>query len=298
MPATPLIGARRLALIDRVVDLRDHLDRTREAGLSVGLVPTMGSLHEGHLSLVRRAAADCDVAVVTVFVNPLQFGPDEDLATYPRDLEADVERAAGAGAAVVFAPSVDEMYRTHSATTVDAGRLADVYEGASRPGHFGGVATVVAKLFNGAGPCRAYFGEKDWQQLLVVRALVDDLFLPVEVVGCPTVREPDGLACSSRNAGLAPEERRAARVLSEALAGAATLVEAGEDDPDVVRRHVTDTVAREPMVSLDYAAAVRASDLAPLDRVDGEVRVLVAAQVGATRLIDNVGVSTRGQGAR
>ncbi|MGI9022120.1 MAG: pantoate--beta-alanine ligase [Acidimicrobiales bacterium] len=319
MRAPHLIGPRRTApsrvvVLARPADLRHHLDQARAAGLRVGVVPTMGSLHEGHLSLLRRAAADCDVVVVTIFVNPLQFGPGEDLATYPRDLDTDVELAAGAGAAVVFAPSVDEMYPAPapcpngvaapcpngvaapcpngvSATTVEVGALGEVYEGASRPGHFAGVATVVAKLLNAAGPCRAHFGEKDWQQLVVVRAMVDNLFLPVAVVGCPTVREPDGLACSSRNVRLAPDERRAARVLFEALSGAATLVRAGEDDPDAVRRHLVDTIAREPLVSLDYAAVVRACDLAPLDRVTGDVRLLVAARVGATRLIDNLGVT-------
>ncbi|HEV3402226.1 MAG TPA: pantoate--beta-alanine ligase, partial [Acidimicrobiales bacterium] len=272
-------------------DLRAALDHARSAGLTVGLVPTMGALHQGHLSLIRRSAAECDLTVVTVFVNPLQFGPNEDLATYPRDLGADLRAAAAAGADVVFAPTVAEMYPEPTVTTVHVDGLVDVLEGASRPGHFAGVATVVAKLLNLAGPCRAYFGEKDWQQLVVVRRLVRDLDFPVEVVGCQTVRDRDGLACSSRNVRLSPDERRAATVLSRALADAAALVEARERDPDTIRRRLTEVVASEPLVRLDYAEVVRAADLAPLERLEGDVRLLVAARVGATRLIDNVGVT-------
>jgi len=284
-------------VFDRVADVRAHLDAARAAGRRVGLVPTMGSLHEGHLSLVRRAAAECDTVALTVFVNPLQFGPGDDLDSYPRHLDADIEHAAGSGAAVVFAPSVAEMYPEPSGTTIEVGALADVYEGASRPGHFAGVATVVAKLFHAAGPCRAYFGEKDWQQVLVVRRMVDDLFFPVEVVTCPTVREHDGLACSSRNVRLTPDERRAARSLFEALSGAAALVDAGQHDPEAIRRHLTGIITREPLVALDYAAVVRAHDLAPLTEAKtGEARLIVAARIGTTRLIDNLALTTAAPG--
>ncbi|HEX8770951.1 MAG TPA: pantoate--beta-alanine ligase, partial [Acidimicrobiales bacterium] len=193
---------------------RKELDAARAAGRSVGFVPTMGALHDGHLSLIRRAAAECDVTAVSIFVNPLQFTSPDDLANYPRDVDGDVRAARGAGAEIVFAPTVDDIYAGgRPATVVHVGGLSDVLEGASRPGHFDGVATVVGKLFNLAGPCRAYFGEKDWQQLGVVRRLAADLSFPVEVVGCPTVREADGLACSSRNVRLSPEERAAALVL-------------------------------------------------------------------------------------
>jgi len=277
-------------VIDRVADLETHLDGARAAGLTVGLVPTMGSLHQGHLSLVRRAADECDVVAVTVFVNPLQFGAQEDLATYPRRLAADVGVVTRGGGNIVFAPSVAEMYPTPVTATVGFAGLTDVLEGASRPDHFAGVATVVARLLHAAGPCRAYFGEKDWQQFLVVRRLVDDLAFPVEVVACPTVRDPDGLACSSRNTRLSPAERGAALSLSRALAGAEALVHAGERDPVAVRRHLVDAVASEPLADLDYAAVVRPHDLAPLDRLTGEVRLLLAATVGDTRLIDNVGI--------
>ncbi len=291
-------------VIDRVAELRTRLDGARAQGLSVGLVPTMGALHQGHLSLIRRATDECDVVAVTVFVNPLQFAPGEDLATYPRTLDADLDVVTEGGGDIVFAPSEAEMYPgpTHATTTATATRpfgvLTDVYEGRSRPGHFAGVATVVARLFDATGACRAYFGEKDWQQLLVVRRLVDDLSLPVDVVACPTVREADGLACSSRNARLSSDERRVAVALSGALAATAALIDAGEHDPAVVRRHLADSVVGEPLVDLEYAAVVRADDLAPLDRLAGEVRLLVAAKVGGTRLIDNVGVTVRADASR
>ena len=267
-----------MRVLDRGDQLRKELDAARAAGQRVGLVPTMGALHEGHASLIRRSAAECELTAVSVFVNPLQFGPAEDLTTYPRDLDHDVEVAAAAGAAVLFAPSVEEMYPggPPSVTVHVAG--VDTLEGASRPGHFDGVATVVAKLFNLAGPCRAYFGEKDWQQLEVVRRLVADLSFPVEVVGCPTVREADGLACSSRNVHLSPAEREAATVLYRALTTAATAMAAGECNLEFVRRIIANIVAKEPLVTLDYAEA----------RPD---RLLVAARIGDVRLIDNVGVS-------
>ena len=266
-----------MRVLDRGDQLRKDLDAARAAGHRVGLVPTMGFLHEGHTSLIRRSAAECDVTAVTVFVNPLQFGPSEDLATYPADLDHDLEEAEAAGAAVLFAPSVDEMYPggPPSVTVHVAG--VDTMEGASRPGHFDGVATVVAKLFNLAGPCRAYFGEKDWQQLQVVRGLAADLSFPVEVVGCPTVREADGLACSSRNVRLSPAEREAATVLYRALSTAATAMAAGECNLEFVRRIMANIVAKEPLATLDYAEA----------QPD---RVLVAASIGSVRLIDSLEV--------
>ena len=262
-----------MRVLDRGDQLRKELDAARAAGRTVGLVPTMGALHEGHASLIRRSAAECDLTAVTVFVNPLQFGPSEDFATYPRDLAGDVDVAAAAGAGLLFAPPVDDMY-PHGAPAVSvtvAGE--DMLEGAARPGHFDGVATVVAKLFNLAGPCRAYFGEKDWQQLGVVRRLAADLSFPVEVVGCPTVREPDGLACSSRNVKLSPAERAAAPVLYRALTTAALARAAGECD---VRSLMVNMVAKEPLAVLDYAEAM-------------PDRLLIAARFGSVRLIDNVG---------
>ena len=258
-----------MRVLDRGDQLRKELDAARAAGRTVGLVPTMGALHQGHASLIHRSARECDLTAVTVFVNPLQFGPSEDLDSYPADLASDISVATAAGAALLFAPPVDDMYPGgRPGVTVHVSGV-DMLEGASRPGHFDGVATVVAKLFNLAGPCRAYFGEKDWQQLGVVRRLAVDLSFPGEVVGCPTVREPDGLACSSRNGKLSPTEREAATVLYRALTAAA-----GEPDP---RRRMAEVVAGEPLATLDYAEVV-------------EDRLLIAARIGGVRLIDNMRV--------
>ncbi len=279
-------------MVDRAEVFRKALDQARAGASTVGLVPTMGALHEGHASLIRRSASECDLTAVTIFVNPLQFGPAEDLATYPRDLGADVAVAEDVGAGVVFAPDEAEMYPGGPpATTVSVAGLSEGLEGASRPGHFAGVATVVTKLFALAGPCRAYFGEKDFQQLAVVRRLVADLSFPVDVVGCPTVREADGLACSTRNARLSAEERAAAPVLHRALEDAAAAVGSGGRDADRLRRLMRDRVASEPLARLDYAEVVDAATLVPVERVSGDVRLVLAAWVGATRLIDNRGVT-------
>jgi pantoate--beta-alanine ligase len=263
-------------VIDGIDAFRKELDVARVSGRTAGLVPTMGYLHEGHASLIRRSAAECDVTAVTVFVNPLQFGANEDLTAYPRDLERDVAIAESAGASIVFAPSVEEMYPGGPVlTSIRVAQVSDGMEGASRRGHFDGVATVVAKLFAIAGPCRAYFGEKDFQQLAVVRRMATDLSLPVEVVGCAIVREADGLAMSSRNVYLSPDERAAATVLHRALgAGAGDL----ENAADVMAA----AVAAEPLAQLDYAEVIE---------TDHEYRLLIAARVGTTRLIDNLGVA-------
>jgi pantoate--beta-alanine ligase len=280
---------------NRIADFRAALDDARAAGKRVGLVPTMGYLHAGHRSLVQRSAKENDVTAVTVFVNPLQFAPTDDLAAYPRDLERDTELAAEAGAGVLFAPSVEEMYPTgEPLTSVRVGTVSEPLEGRWRPGHFDGVATVVAKLFAITGPCRAYFGEKDYQQLAVVRRMAADLSLPVEVVGCPTVREPDGLALSSRNVYLTPEERAVAPVLHEALAAAKRCIEEqGERDPAEVRRVMHELLAAEPAFSVDYAEVVNASDLTTPTRLVGAVRLLVAARLGKARLIDNTEADAR-----
>ncbi len=284
-------------VIDRGDVLRKELDRERAAGRTVGLVPTMGALHPGHASLIRRSAAECDVTAVTVFVNPLQFAAGEDLSRYPRDLAADLEIAGEAGAAVVFAPPVEEMFPGgRSATTVHVAGLSEGLEGASRPGHFDGVATVVARLFNLAGPVRAYFGEKDFQQLAVVRRMVADLGLPVAVVGCRTVRDHDGVAWSSRNGYLSAGERAAAPVLVRALdEGARVIGDHGRRHAHEVRKLMARIVAAEPLALLDYAEVVDADTLVPLDVVSPgtEVRLVLAAWVGGTRLIDNVGVTVR-----
>ena len=277
---------------ETIADLRAALETARRAGKSVGLVPTMGALHAGHASLVTRAATDCDVVVVTVFVNPLQFGANEDLSAYPRSLAADIFLADEAGAHHVFAPSTEEMYGAGMVTTVSVtGPLTGVLEGASRPTHFDGVATVVAKLFSIVGPCTAYFGEKDFQQLAVVRRMAADLSMPVDVVGCPTVRDADGLALSSRNAYLEPDERRVAPTLHRALVAGADCVRSGETDPSVVEQAMADVVAGEPAFDLDYAAVVDAATFATPDPLAGDLRLLIAARLGKARLIDNLGVS-------
>jgi pantoate--beta-alanine ligase len=281
-------------LLREVAAFSAALDAERAAGRTVGLVPTMGALHAGHRSLVERAAAECDVVAVTIFVNPLQFGPNEDLDRYPRSLEADCALVEGAGAAYVLAPSVEEMYGSGSLTTVSVvGAMTDVLEGASRPGHFNGVATVVAKLFAMTGRCRAYFGEKDWQQLAVVRQMARDLSFPVEIVPCATVREPSGLALSSRNAYLADDERRPAEALHRALREGAAAIDAGETDPGVVRGRMDAVISCEPLLELDYAEVVDADSLQVPEPLTGSLRLLVAARLrsGSARLIDNFGAT-------
>ena len=268
---------------------REACDGARMEGNLLGFVPTMGALHDGHLSLVARAREECDVVAVSIFVNPLQFGPSEDLAAYPRDLERDLLLMEKDGADLAFTPGADEMYPGgRPEATVDPGPLGEVLEGASRPGHFRGVCTVVAKLLGLVGPSRAYFGEKDAQQLAVIRRMVVDLDMPVEVLGCPTLREEDGLAMSSHNAYLSHEERAASTCLYEALARATWLVEGGERDPNVLKAEMAKRIGAEPLAALDYVAIVDDERFAEVDRLDGPARALVAARIGNTRLIDNL----------
>ena len=276
-------------VIERIGELRDRLRQDRARGARVGLVPTMGALHAGHRSLIERARRDDDVVVVSVFVNPLQFGPGEDFERYPRTLDRDVEACAAAGADVVFAPSAAEMFPAPAATAVSVAGLCEPLEGAARPGHMEGVATVVAKLFGIVGECSAYFGEKDFQQLVVIRRMVADLSIDVRVVGCPTVRDPDGLALSSRNAYLSPAERAQAPALHRALEAGAALVAAGETDPAAVEAAMASVIAACPLAEIDYAAAVDPNTLAADGPLSGEVRLVLAARFGRARLIDNIG---------
>lgn len=279
-------------LIDRIAELRAATDACRAGRGTVGLVPTMGYLHEGHRSLMRIARSECDLVVVSIFVNPLQFGPTEDLERYPRDLDGDVAACRDEEVDVVFAPATTEMYpRGAPVTTVHVARLTDGLCGAFRPGHFDGVTTVVTKLFAITGPCRAYFGRKDAQQLAVVRRMASDLDLPVTVVGCPLVREVDGLALSSRNAYLDAEDRRAAPVLSRALFAAAAAARAGERDTARLRATARDVLAAEPRVAVEYLECVDPETLesiASLPAIGPGVLLAAAIRVGATRLIDNV----------
>jgi pantoate--beta-alanine ligase len=279
-----------------VDDVRRCCDDARRAGRTVGLVPTMGGFHEGHRSLMRAARADADLVVVSLFVNPTQFGPDEDLDTYPRDLAGDAAIAATEDVDVLFAPSVEAMYPTTPRTTVHVDGLTTRLCGASRPTHFDGVATVVTKLFSIVGACRAYFGHKDAQQLAVVRRLVADLNLAVTVVGCPLVRDADGVALSSRNGSLDAGQRRAATVLHRALADAAAAVQAGERDAAEVGARAAQAIAAEPGVRLDYAELVDATTVEPVTRIDGSCFLAVAAYVGATHLIDNLRITATAAG--
>jgi pantoate--beta-alanine ligase len=282
------------ALIETIVALRDACDQARASGLTVGLVPTMGYLHDGHRSLMRAARSETSFVVATIFVNPLQFGPGEDLGRYPRDLVGDLDACAEEGVDVVFAPSVAEMYPQPSATTVHVADLSEGLCGAHRPGHFDGVTTVVSKLFSIVGPSRAYFGRKDAQQLAVVTRMAADLNMPVEVIGCPLMREADGLALSSRNAYLSDDLRRAAPVLFRALRAAADAVVAGERDPQRLVGTIRAVVASEPGVDLEYVEVRDAARIAPIAAVAGDVLIALAARLGGTRLIDNVGLSVAG----
>jgi pantoate--beta-alanine ligase len=260
----------------------------RGAGKRVGFVPTMGALHEGHLSLVRAARGSSDVVAASIFVNPTQFGPTEDLAKYPRSLERDCELLEREGVELVFAPSVDEMYPAGAVTWVTVEGLSDKLDGRSRPGHFRGVTTVVAKLFHIVEPDAAFFGQKDAAQAAIVRRMVRDLHLPVEVVVCPIVREADGLAMSSRNAYLDPEQRKRALVLHRSLVGVEQLVAAGERNAGKLMAAGREEFAGEQSVRLDYFEIVDADTLDSVEDISGGALVAVAAFVGSTRLIDNI----------
>jgi pantoate--beta-alanine ligase len=261
----------------------------RAAPGSWGCVPTMGYLHAGHLALVERARAENERVAVSIFVNPLQFGPQEDLARYPRDLERDLGLLVALGVALVFAPAPEELYPSGFATTIDAGPVAAPLEGAARPGHFRGVATVVAKLFNIVQPDRAYFGQKDAQQVAVIRRMTRDLDLPVRIVVCPTVREPDGLALSSRNVYLQGPERAAAPVLYRALGAARDDYAAGTRDAEALRARLRAVFAAEPLARPEYVSVADPETLAELDTVGpGGALLSLAVRIGATRLIDNL----------
>jgi len=269
-------------------DARREVREARGKGLRIGLVPTMGALHEGHASLIRAARAECGYVAVSLFVNPTQFGPGEDLSRYPRPVEKDVELCRREGADLVFAPAATEMYPEGFATTVRVAGLSEKMCGAFRPGHFDGVCTVVAKLLAIIQPDAAYFGEKDAQQLAIVRRMAADLNLPLEIRGCPLVREPDGLAMSSRNAYLSPEERQRALAISAALADARKAIESGERDAAAVADMLRRRLQAATGVELQYVAVVDPDTLADLMRIADKVIVAVAAKVGTTRLIDNV----------
>ena len=275
----------------KVSGLRDQVRNWRVQGLSVGLVPTMGALHDGHLSLVQLAKSKVDRVVVSIFVNPTQFAPHEDFDAYPRNEAADISQLANAGCNLVFAPSIEEMYRPGAATTVTVSGVSEPLDGQARPGHFAGVATVVTKLLSQCAPDIAVFGEKDFQQLQVIRRLVIDLDLPVEIVGAPIMRAPDGLALSSRNAYLSPTDRRIAPALHQLLQESAQRLRSG-DDISEVEAHAVERLVQAGFGHVDYFEVRASESLARFDngKVEGNSRLLAAAQLGKTRLIDNIAV--------
>jgi pantoate--beta-alanine ligase len=277
-----------MQVIETVAKLRERIMADRTTGKRIGLVPTMGYLHAGHLSLVHAARRECEVVVMSIFVNPKQFGPQEDFATYPRDMARDLTLAQEAGVEVVFAPPVEEVYPAGFDSEVRVHGLTASLCGASRPGHFDGVTTVVAKLFNMVAPDRAYFGQKDYQQVAVIQKMVTDLNMPLSVVACPIVREDDGLAMSSRNAYLSADERCAALVLSRALHLAAERVAAGERHGPRLAAAVQDYIAAEPLARIDYVAVCDPQTLQAVETCSGTIVVALAVFVGTTRLIDNV----------
>jgi len=284
-----------------ITQARTARERERQAGLSVALVPTMGFLHEGHLSLVRRAHQLADRVWVSIFVNPAQFGPGEDLERYPRDLERDCRLLEAEGVDVVLAPSVEEIYPEPALVRISFSGLDEILCGAQRPGHFAGVGLVVSKLLNIVEPQVAVFGQKDAQQAMLIRRMERDLSFPVQIVVAPTVREPDGLAMSSRNAYLSPEDRAAAPVLSRALLGARDAIAGGERDPSLLVTLMRSTIKAEPRARLEYAECVRQDTLEQPERLDTPVLLLVAAVLGHTRLIDNLPVDpdlVEGEGGR
>jgi len=273
-------------LVKTVSELRAAVAAARSEGSKIGLVPTMGALHEGHLSLVRASRRECGFTVVTIYVNPSQFGPSEDYRRYPRTLEDDIRRLAGA-ADLVFAPADEEVYPSGYSTWVDVGAVAAPLEGQYRPGHFCGVATIVLKLFQMAGADEAYFGQKDYQQVLVIRRMVEDLNVPIAIRVCPTVREPDGLAMSSRNACLSAEARRRALVLWKSLRLAQDMVAGGERRTAVILSEMERTIHCGPVNRIDYVVLVDPQTLLPIDVIDGPALAAVAVVVEQTRLIDN-----------
>ncbi|HJU89643.1 MAG TPA: pantoate--beta-alanine ligase [Gemmatimonadaceae bacterium] len=288
MTSTASRVATPVRTVERVSDLRAVLDERRRTGARIGLVPTMGFLHEGHLRLVDEARRRSDFVVMSIFVNPLQFGPNEDFERYPRDVAGDTAKAESRGVDLLFVPAVEEMYAGTRTVVVEPIAVADRWEGAVRPGHFRGVLTVVAKLFHLVAPDVAIFGQKDIQQATLIRAMVRDLDFPLEIVVSPTVRESDGLAMSSRNSYLSPDERRRALVLSATLRAIAERAKRGERDAVVLERAGKEVLEREPAVQLDYLALVDPERLEPVAAVSPGTVVMIAARVGRTRLIDNV----------
>lgn len=276
-----------MKVVKTIKEVRDAVKEWKARGLSVGFVPTMGYLHEGHESLINKAVKNNDRVVVSIFVNPMQFGPTEDLDKYPRDLERDSKLCERAGANLIFHPEKEEMYFDDFSSYVDINGLSDELCGKSRPVHFRGVCTVVTKLFNIVNPDRAYFGEKDAQQLAIIRRFVRDLNIDVEIIGCPIIREEDGLAKSSRNTYLSKEERQAALILSQSLNLAKDAIASGERDSKVIIDLISKNIEKEPLAKIDYVEVVDSLSMEPVERIEKSVLVAIAVYIGKTRLIDN-----------
>jgi len=276
-----------MKIITTISEMQDHSNRLRDQGDRIGFVPTMGFLHEGHLSLMRKAREDNHALVVSIFVNPTQFGPGEDYSSYPRDLEKDASLCREVGCDVLFTPGADEMYPQGNVTTVSVTGLTEALCGASRPEHFDGVTTVISKLFNIVRPHRSYFGLKDYQQYRVILRMVQDLNMNIDVIGLPTVREEDGLAMSSRNAYLYDDERSGALSLSRSLDAAREMVREGTRDPRAIEEKVTGIIGSESVTRIDYVSVVNADDLSPLSTIEGRALLALAVFVGDARLIDN-----------
>lgn len=275
-----------MKIVKTINEVREIIKDWKKQGLSIGFVPTMGYLHEGHQSLIRTAGEN-DKVVVSIFVNPIQFGPNEDFASYPRDLDRDTEKCRESGADLIFAPEASEMYEPDFCTFVDMNGPTDELCGKSRPGHFRGVCTVVSKLFNIVTPDKAYFGQKDAQQLAVIRRMTRDLSIGTEIVGCPIIREEDGLAKSSRNTYLNPNERKAALVISRSLNEGRKIIESGEIDLNKVIVKVKSLIEKEHLAKIDYVKAVNADSIKSVDKADGRILIAAAVYIGKTRLIDN-----------
>ncbi|HOQ00437.1 MAG TPA: pantoate--beta-alanine ligase [Acetivibrio clariflavus] len=277
-----------MRLINKISDLKVIIKSNKSMGKTIGFVPTMGYLHEGHLSLAKRSVQENDFTVMSIFVNPTQFGPNEDFERYPRDLERDLALAESVGVDIVFAPSVEEMYPEGYKTYVNVEDITGVLCGRSRPGHFRGVTTVVNKLFNIVEPDKAYFGQKDAQQVVVVKKMVKDLNMNLEVIACPIVREPDGLAMSSRNTYLSSEERKAALILSKSLFEAEELIKQGERSGKKIAEYIEGRIKTEKLAEIDYVEVVSADSLEKLEELKGSVLIALAVKFGKTRLIDNI----------
>lgn len=274
--------------IDNPLKMQQYIKAQKAQGKTVGFVPTMGFLHQGHLSLIERARKENDVVVVSIFVNPTQFGEGEDFEIYPRDFDRDINLISTIGADVVFYPQVEDIYPKNYKTYVEVYDITEKLCGASRPGHFKGVTTIVAKLFNMVLPDKGYFGLKDAQQVLVIKQMVKDLNFPIEIVPCPIIREEDGLAMSSRNVNLVAEERKAALVLSKSLFQSKELIDQGQKDPKKIKQFIIDEITKEPRAKIDYVQVVSASNLEEAEVIEGETLIALAVKIGKVRLIDNI----------